>query len=275
MKKYNQKTLTLNNGTEIPVIGFGTYQIPNGSTTSKTVADALSCGYRHIDCASAYDNQKSVGQGIKNSGVNRDEIFITSKVWITDMSYQNTIQACHKTLKELSLDYLDLYIIHWPKPNSRECFQALQYLYEQKLVRAIGISNFKPHHITDFIEGESISPAINQIECHPYLQQEETISYCHQHNIAITAHSPFMEGKMFTVPLLAEIAKKYNKSIAQITLRWNYQRGIVTIPKSVNRSRMEENFNIFDFSLDQEDMLKIKCLETGERSAPDPDHMPF
>lgn len=275
MKKYNQQTRLLNNGTEIPVIGFGTYQIPDGLASSQAVANAIACGYRHIDCASAYNNQKSVGRGIKDSRIDRDDLFITSKVWVTDMSYDSTIEACKKTLQELSLDYLDLYIIHWPKPNSRECFQALQYLYEEKLVRAIGISNFKPHHIKDFIEGESISPAINQIECHPYLQQAETIAYCSSHDIAITAHSPFMEGRMFSVPELAEIAKKHNKSVAQIALRWNYQRGVIVIPKSTSISRMKENMNIFDFVLDDEDMDRIKALETGERSAPDPDNMPF
>lgn len=274
MNDYHQETITLNNGSQIPVIGFGTYQIPR-NLAAKAVADALSCGYRHIDCASAYDNQEAVGRGIKESGIDREDIFITSKVWVTDMDGEKTIEACQKTIRELGVEYLDLYLIHWPKPNSRHCYQIMQQLCEKKLVKSIGISNFKPHHMEEFIKGEPVVPVINQIECHPYLQQEETIQYCKEHNIAVTAHSPFMEGKMFQVPKLAEIADKHHKSVAQIALRWNYQRGIIVIPKSVNISRMEENFDIFNFQLDEEDMNAIKALETGERSAPDPDNMPF
>lgn len=274
MNAYQQETIKLNNGAQIPAIGFGTYQIPQ-NLAAKAVADALSCGYRHIDCASAYDNQEAVGRGIKESGIDREDIFITSKVWVTDMDEEKTLEACEKTIRELNIEYLDLYLIHWPKPNSRHCYQIMQRLLEKKLVRSIGISNFKPHHMEEFIKGEPVVPVINQIECHPYLQQQETLQYCRDHNIAVTAHSPFMEGKMFQVPELAEIADKHHKSVAQVALRWNYQRGIIVIPKSVNVSRMKENFDIFNFCLDEEDMAAIRALETGERSAPDPDNMPF
>jgi len=268
-------TITLNNDVTIPVIGFGTYQIPDGSAVEHAVESALSLGYRHLDCASAYDNQAGVGKGIKKSGVSRSDIFITSKVWVTDMGYHETLNAFEKTIHQLDTDYLDLYIIHWPKPNSRGCYQALEELYAQKKVRAIGISNFKPHHIREMIEGEPVVPAVNQIEYHPFLPQDETQQFCQQLGIRITAHSPFMEGRMFHVPALAEIALKHKKSVAQIVLRWQIQRGIITIPKSVTPSRMEENLQIFDFTLDEEDMRIIASLETGERSAPDPDNMPF
>ncbi len=274
MKNYNQKTITLNNGCQIPVIGFGTYQIPE-EHAARATADAISCGYRHIDCASAYQNQKAVGKGIRESGIDRDDIFITSKVWVTDMDEDKAADACRNTIRELDVEYLDLYLIHWPKPNSGHCYQIMQRLCEEKLTRSIGISNFKPRHMEEFIKGEPVTPVMNQIECHPYLQQDETIAYCREHNIAVTAHSPFMEGEMFRVPKLAQIAEKHNKSVAQIALRWNYQRGIVVIPKSVNISRMQENFDIFGFSLDEEDMAAIKALDAGRRSAPDPDNMPF
>lgn len=275
MDHSNVTNITLNNGITMPVIGFGTYQIPDGVQTEAAVDTAIRIGYRHLDCASAYANQASVGKGIKKSGINRSDLFITSKVWVTDMAPEATAAAFEKTLSELDTDYLDLYIIHWPKPNSRECYQILEELYMRKKVRAIGISNFKPHHIEEMIKNEPVMPAVNQVEYHPYLPQDETQTYCEALGIRLTSHSPFMEGRMFKVPQLEEIARKHKKSVAQIVLRWDLQRGVITIPKSVTPWRMEENMHIFDFELDSEDMQLIASLNTGERSAPDPDNMPF
>ena len=271
MKMY----VTLNNGIKIPQIGFGTYRIPDGNDAINTVQKALEIGYRHLDCASAYDNQAGVGEGIHRSGIKRSELFITGKVWVTDMEYDATMKAFEKTIKELRVDYLDLYIIHWPKPNSRTCYKALQELYNQKLVRAIGISNFLPHHIEEMIKGESIAPAVNQIECHPYLHQNETLEYCKKENIKVTAHTPFRDGRVFKDPVLKEIAEKHGKTVAQVVLSWHMSRGIIVIPKSVTPSRIKENFDSFGFVLDQDDLDKITALETGERFAPHPDNMPF
>lgn len=275
MLKPISATVTLNSGVQIPRIGFGTYQIPNGEPVATAVRQALETGYRHIDCAAAYKNEDGVGEGLRQSGLKRDDFFLTSKVWVTDMGYDDTLRACENSLKQLGVEYLDLYLIHWPKPNSRECFRALEKLCEQKLIRSVGVSNFRPHHFEEMILGEGLVPAINQVEYHPYLPQDETQQYCKKLGISITAHSPFMEGEMFKVPLLAEIAAKHQKSVAQVTLRWALQRNVIIIPKSVTPARMKENFEIFNFELDDDDMKAIAGLENGRRSAPDPDNMPF
>ncbi|WRS27551.1 aldo/keto reductase [Oscillospiraceae bacterium MB08-C2-2] len=268
-----QDRITLNNGVQMPQLGFGTYQIAPADAPD-AVAAALEIGYRHLDCAAAYQNEEAVGAGIRKSGVDRSELFITSKVWVTDMGYEDTLKAFARTTGQLGTDYLDLYIIHWPKPNSGECFRALEQLYQDKKVRAIGVSNFKPHHF-EMLADCKITPVVNQIEYHPILPQDETQSYCESRGIVITAHSPFMEGRIRNLPLIGELAKKYGKTPAQIALRWILQRGVIAIPKSITPQRMKENTQLYDFQLSAADMERIAALETGERSAPDPDNMPF
>lgn len=258
------KTVKLNNGVEMPILGFGVYQIPDYDECKRAVLDALETGYRLIDTASAYLNEKAVGDAIKESGINRKELFITTKLWISDAGYEKAKKGFEVSMEKLQLDYLDLYLIHQPFGDYYGSWRAMEELYENKKVRAIGVCNFYPDRLMDLAEHNKIKPAINQIETHPFFQREYDNEIMKNYGTQIESWGPFAEGRgdMFTNPILSEIGKKYNKSTAQVILRWLIQRNVVVIPKSVHKERMIENFNIFDFELSADDMDKIKSMDT-------------
>lgn len=257
-------TAKLNNGVEMPILGFGVYQIPDYDECKRAVLDALETGYRLIDTAAAYLNEKAVGDAIKESGINRKELFITTKLWINNAGYENAKKGFETSMEKLQLDYLDLYLIHQPFGDYYGSWRAMEELYENKKVRAIGVCNFYPDRLMDLAEHNKIKPAINQIETHPFFQREYDNEIMKNYGTQIESWGPFAEGRndMFTNPILSEIGKKYNKSAAQVILRWLIQRNVVVIPKSVHKERMIENFNIFDFELSADDMDKIKSMDT-------------
>ena len=259
-------TAKLNNGVEMPILGFGVYQIPDYDECKRAVLDALETGYRLIDTAAAYLNEKAVGDAIKESGINRKELFITTKLWINNAGYENAKKGFEVSMEKLQLDYLDLYLIHQPFGDYYGSWRAMEELYENKKVRAIGVCNFYPDRLMDLAEHNKIKPAINQIETHPFFQREYDNEIMKNYGTQIESWGPFAEGRgdMFTNPILSEIGKKYNKSAAQVILRWLIQRNVVVIPKSVHKERMIENFNIFDFELSADDMDKIKSMDTGK-----------
>ena len=265
----------LSNGVKMPVLGFGTFKVPDGKQTVEAVRTALEIGYRHIDTAAIYKNEDSVGQAIKESGVPREEIFLTSKVWNSDQGYESTLKAFEQSLERLDTDYLDLYLIHWPKALNKETWRALEKLYKDGRVRAIGVSNFKEHHLEEIMEVAEIKPMVNQVEFHPQLAQPELLHFCKVNDIQVVAWGPLMQGKIFEFELIKELAEKYNKTIAQVALRWDIQNGVVTIPKSINPVRIKGNSEIFDFQITEEDMQRIAMLNTGERIGPDPDKITF
>lgn len=256
----------LNNGIEIPVLGFGVFQVNDAEECERSVLEAINAGYRLIDTASAYGNEKAVGNAIKKSGIKREDLFITTKLWIQDAGYEKTKIAFEKSLKNLRLDYLDLYLIHQPIGDVYGSWRAMEELYKAGKVKAIGVSNFHPDRLMDLMLFNEIVPAVNQIETHPFCQQIETAKFLQENNVQIESWGPFAEGKndIFKNELLVSIAKKYNKTVAQIILRWLTQRGIVAIPKSVHKERIIENFNIFDFELNSEDMSAIVALDTNK-----------
>lgn len=257
------KTVKLNNGIEMPILGYGVFQIPDPEECEKSVLDAIETGYRLIDTAASYMNETAVGHAIKKSGVKREALFITTKLWVQDTGYEKTKKAFDKSLEKLQLDYLDLYLIHQPYGDFHGSWRAMEELYKTGKVRAIGVSNFQPDRVMDLITFNEIVPIVNQIETHPFNQQIETQKFLIENKVQIESWGPFAEGRnnLFQNELLANIGKKYNKSIAQVTLRWLVQRGVVVIPKSVRKERMEENFHIFDFELDDEDMAAIAMLD--------------
>ena len=259
-------TAKLNNGVEMPILGFGVYQIPDYDECKRAVLDALETGYRLIDTAAAYFNEKAVGDAIKESGINRKELFITTKLWINNAGYENAKKGFETSMEKLQLDYLDLYLIHQPFGDYYGSWRAMEELYENKKVRAIGVCNFYPDRLMDLAEHNKIKPAINQIETHPFFQREYDNEIMKNYGTQIESWGPFAEGRgdMFTNPILSEIGKKYNKSTAQVILRWLIQRNVVVIPKSVHKERIIENFNIFDFELSADDMDKIKSMDTGK-----------
>ncbi len=259
-------TAKLNNGVEMPILGFGVYQIPDYDECKRAVLDALETGYRLIDTAAAYLNEKAVGDAIKESGINRKELFITTKLWINNAGYENAKKGFEVSMEKLQLDYLDLYLIHQPFGDYYGSWKAMEELLENKKVRAIGVCNFYPDRLIDLAEHNKIKPAINQIETHPFFQREYDNEIMKNYGAQIESWGPFAEGRgdMFTNPILSEIGKKYNKSTAQVILRWLIQRNVVVIPKSVHKERIIENFNIFDFELSADDMNKIKSLDTGK-----------
>ncbi|WP_170075816.1 aldo/keto reductase [Paraclostridium dentum] len=280
----NEKFYLLNNNYKIPNIGFGTFRTPSGEETEKSVIDAIKSGYRHIDCAAAYGNEKSVGEAIRKSGVAREELFITSKLWNDDKGYENTLAAFNRTLEDLQLDYLDLYLIHWPiakasKNNwqeaNSESWRALEKLYKQGKVKAIGVSNFLGHHLDPLLKTAKIKPMVNQIEIHPGMLQEETVKFCEGNNILVEAWAPFSNGQIFNNPVLKEIADQYKKSVAQISLRWIIQKGIIPLPKSVTPERIKNNLDIFDFEIKAQDVEKIDRLTDCGSSGLHPDEVDF
>lgn len=277
------ENMKLNNGYMIPEIGYGTWQSPDSEVTVKGVKAAIACGYRHIDTAAAYKNEESVGEGIKESGIARKDLFVTSKVWNTQRGYEKTIAAFEKTLSDLGLDYLDLYLIHWPASKkdyenweeiNLETWRAMTNLYKAGKIKAIGVSNFKPHHLEALMKTE-VKPMVNQIEFHPGFMQEETVKYCRGNGILVEAWSPLGTGRMLTNPDLQEIASHYGKSVAQICIRWCIQHDVLPLPKSVTPSRIEENSNVFDFEINVEDMQRIDALENFGGSGLDPDEVDF
>jgi diketogulonate reductase-like aldo/keto reductase len=266
----------LNNGVEMPWLGLGVFRAEDGKEVENAVESALKHGYRSIDTAAVYQNERGVGVGLKKSGVPREEIFLTSKVWNSDQGYNTTLEAFEKSLERLQTDYLDLYLIHWPKGKlSVETWKAMEELYERGLIRAIGVSNFLVHHLEDFLPECKVIPAVNQVEFHPELIQPELLEYCREKGIQSEAWSPIMKGKVLNIPVLQALAAKYGKSPVQIVLRWDIQKGVVTIPKSVKPERIISNADIFDFELSDEDMAKIDRLDKNQRIGFHPDHIPF
>jgi 2,5-diketo-D-gluconate reductase A len=256
--------IILNNGLEMPILGFGVFQIPDPTECERCVIDAINTGYRLIDTAVSYMNESAVGHGIKNCGIDRKELFITTKLWVQDHGYDNTKKSFQQSLDRLQLDYLDLYLIHQPYGDIHGSWRAMEELYEAGKIKAIGVANFQMDRLMDLIAFNKIPPAINQIETHPFNQQIESQNFLTENNVQIEGWGPFAEGKnnIFQNEVLVSIADKYNRSVAQIILRWLTQRGVVVIPKSVRKERMEENFNVFDFALNADDIEKIKSLDT-------------
>jgi Aldo/keto reductases, related to diketogulonate reductase len=260
--------IILNNGVEMPILGFGVYQVTDAKECEKSVLEAIDTGYRLIDTAAAYMNEDAVGEAIKKSGVAREELFITTKLWVQDSGYEKTKKAFEKSLNRLKLDYLDLYLIHQPFGDVHGSWRAMEELYREGKIKAIGVSNFKPDRLMDLIIFNQVVPAVNQIETHPFCQQIESARFMQANNVQIESWGPFAEGRnnIFQNELLGSLAQKYKKSIAQIILRWLTQRGVVAIPKSVHKERIVENFNIFDFELSPEDMEAIETLDTNVSS---------
>ena len=256
--------VTLNNGLEMPILGFGVFQVNDLKLCEQSVLDAIDTGYRSIDTAASYMNEEAVGNAIKKSGIAREELFITTKLWVSDAGYENTLKAFERSLNKLQLNYLDLYLIHQPYGDVFGSWRAMQELYNQGKIKAIGVSNFQPDRIIDLITNSGFTPAVNQVETHPFNQQIETQKFLQDNNVQIESWGPFAEGKnnLFSNELLKTIGNKYHKSVAQVVLRWLTQRGVVVIPKSVRKERMEENFNVFDFELTAEEMQSIQVLDT-------------
>ncbi|MEP2279840.1 aldo/keto reductase [Maribacter sp.] len=266
----------LRNGVQMPYLGLGTYLSDNDQEVVDAVKSALQLGYRHIDTAAAYKNEEGVGKGIRESGVDRSEIFLVTKVWNDNQGYEETLKAFDASLNRLGVDYLDLYLVHWPVEGKyKDTWRALEHLYAQKKIRAIGVSNFLKHHLEDVMSDCTVVPMVNQMEFHPHLVQQELIDFCTDNGIQYESWSPFMQGKVFELDICTDIAKKHNKSVAQIILRYNLQKGIVAIPKSVHTKRIASNADIFDFELSAADIAFLDGLETGERVGPDPDNFNF
>ena len=257
--------VTLNNGVKMPLEGFGVFQVPDPAVCEQAVLDAIDSGYRLIDTAAAYGNEEAVGAVVKKCGLPREELFITTKLWVQDASYEGAKAAFQTSLDKLGLDYLDLYLIHQPMGDYYGAWRAMEELYQAGRIKAIGVCNFYPHVLADFCETVEVKPAVNQVELHPFFQQEDALALMKEYGVVPEAWGPFAEGNhgIFTHPVLTAIGQKYGKSAAQVALRWNAQRGVVVIPKSVHKDRMEQNMNIWDFTLSDEDMAEIAKLDIG------------
>lgn len=269
-------TVKLNNGVAMPWVGLGVFRSEEGEEVETAVKTALQHGYKSIDTAAVYKNERGVGNAVKASGIPREEIFITSKVWNTEQGYKTTIDAFYESLEKLQTSYLDLYLIHWPKGSrSVETWKALEELYAKGEIKAIGISNFLVHHLEEFLPHCKVLPAVNQVEFHPALVQPDLLEYCRKKNIQLEAWSPIMKGQVNEVPLLIVLAEKYRKTPVQLALRWDLQKEVVTIPKSVKPERIISNADIFDFEITPEDMVKIDQLDENRRLGFHPDKIPF
>ena len=277
-------TYKLSNGVGIPCIGFGTWQTPDGEVAVRSVAAAIEAGYRHIDTAQAYGNEESVGKGIRESGIDRKDLFVTTKLWNTNHSYKLTMRTFEESMNKLGLDYLDLFLIHWPNPiafrdhwqeANAESWKAMEELYEAGKIRAIGVSNFRPHHIEEILKTAKVAPMVNQIRLCPGDTQDETVDWCREHGMVLEAYSPLGIGQIFEVPEMQKLAEKYHRSIAQVCIRWSLQRGYLPLPKSVTPSRIQENLKVFDFELSDEDVQLIADLKGCVGYASDPDRTNF
>lgn len=269
-------SITLNNGVAIPQLGFGVWQVPDAEATT-AVSQALQTGYRSIDTAAVYENERGTGKALASSGVPREELFVTTKLWNSDQGYDPALRAFDASLDKLGLEYVDLYLIHWPLPKRDtyvDTWRALEKIHADGRAKAIGVSNFPPAQLRRLLDEGSVTPALNQIELHPNLQQSELRSFHQEHGIATEAWSPLGQGKdILTDPVVGELAKKHGRSAAQVILRWHLQLGNVVIPKSVTPSRIEENFQVFDFELDERDLAALTALDSGTRLGPDPGTM--
>jgi diketogulonate reductase-like aldo/keto reductase len=267
-------TTTLHNGVRMPWMGLGVFKVQEGEEVVQSVKVAIKNGYIHIDTAAIYGNEEGVGQAIKESGVPREKLFITTKLWNTEQGYDTTLKAFETSLNKLGLDYLDLYLIHWPgKDKYKDTWKAFEKLYKDGRVRAIGVSNFHVHHLEDLLGSAEIKPMVNQVEYHPHLTQKELHAFCKKEGIQLEAWSPLKRGQLLNEPTLVEIAQKYNKSVAQVILRWDLQNEVVTIPKSTKEHRIIENSNVFDFELTREDMDRIDGFNQNSRAGSNPDEM--
>lgn len=280
MVKNLQDTTTLYNGVKMPWLGIGVFKVEEGPELVNAVKYAIKHGYRSIDTAAIYQNEEGVGQAIKEglaeTGLSREDLFVTSKVWNSDLGYESALAAFETSLKKLQLDYLDLYLIHWPVAGKyKDAWRALETLYKEGKVKAIGVSNFQVHHLEDLLKDAEIKPMVNQVEFHPRLTQEEVRTFCKANEIQVEAWSPLAQGQLLDHPVLREIANHYNKSIAQVILRWDLQNGVVTIPKSTKEHRIVENADVFDFELSNEHMEQINQLNENHRVGPDPDNFDF
>lgn len=269
-------TFRLWNGVEMPYLGLGVFESVEGEETINAIHWAFEAGYRHIDTASLYMNERSVGEAVKTSGIQRKDIFITTKVWNSEQGYQNTLDAFKRSLDKLQTDYVDLYLVHWPvRGKFIETWEALEEIYNNKFARAIGVSNFKKHHIQELSNNNHLKPMVNQVEFHPLLTQSELLSFCRNNDIQFQAWSPIIKGRVNTIPELIEIGRKYEKTPVQVTLRWDLQKGVITIPKSVKKERIFSNADIFDFTLTHEEISIIDSLNKNERMGADPDNFNF
>lgn len=259
----NNNFRVLNNGVKMPSIGFGTYKSGNDEDTAKIVKYALETGYRQIDTASFYGNETGIGNGIKESKINREDIFLVTKLWNDDHGYENTMKAFNKSLERLQVEYIDLYLVHWPNKLNAETWRAFEDLYKSRKVKAIGVCNFKIGHLEELKKTAEIMPMVNQVELHPQNSKNELLDYCNNNNIQLVAWSPIMRGRIFSNELIIGLSEKYKKTIAQIVLRWHVQRGVIPIPKSSNEGRIKENLDVFDFELSTEDMEAINSLDEG------------
>ena len=258
-----EKFMLLSNGVKIPSIGFGTYKSGDDEETAKIIKNALNLGYKMIDTASFYNNEVGIGNGIKESGIDRKDIFIVTKLWNDDHGYDKTIEAFNKSLNNLQVDYIDLYLIHWPNKLNAETWRAFEHLYETGKVKAIGVCNFKVEHLEELKKTAKIMPMVNQVEIHPFSTKNNIINYCKDNNIKVVAWSPISRGRVLSSDLMIDLSQKYKKSIVQIVLRWHMQKGVIPIPKSSNENRIKENIDIFDFEISSEDMKAIDSLDEG------------
>ncbi len=266
-----QDCVTLANGVGMPWLGLGVFRAEDGEEVKKAIAWAFELGYRGIDTAAVYGNEQGVGEAVRASGLPRDQIFVTTKVWNNDQGYDETLRAFDASLERLGMDRVDLYLVHWPVTGKfRDTWRALERIYADGRSRAIGVSNFLLNHLEDLLAKAEVVPHVNQVEFHPRLLQPELLQYCERHGIRLEAWSPIMRGKVNDIPALVEIGRKYGKTAAQVTLRWDLQHGVVTIPKSVRKERIAENADVFDFALTEDEMQTIDALDRGERLGPDP-----
>ena len=258
-----EKFMLLINGVKIPSIGFGTYKSGDDEETAKIIKNALNLGYKMIDTASFYNNEVGIGNGIKESDIDRKDIFIVTKLWNDDHGYDNTIEAFNKSLNNLQVDYIDLYLIHWPNKLNAETWRAFEHLYETGKVKAIGVCHFKVEHLEELKKTAKIMPMVNQVDIHPFSTKNNIINYCKDNNIKVVAWSPISRGRVLSNELMIDLSQKYKKSIVQIVLRWHMQKGVIPIPKSSNENRIKENIDIFDFEISSEDMKAIDSLDEG------------
>lgn len=265
----------LNNGVKMPWLGLGVYLVKEGDEVKNAVRSAIEAGYESIDTAAIYKNEEGVGEAIRESGIARDKLFLTTKVWNSDQGYESTLAAFNTSVKKLGVDTLDLYLIHWPvKGKFTETWRALEKLYKDGYVRSIGVSNFQIHHLEELRKVSDIVPVVNQVEFHPLLTQRDLLTYCRDHKIQMEAWSPLMQGNL-DHPLLSELAQKYGKSPAQIVIRWDLEQKVVTIPKSIKPERIRQNADVFDFTLEPQDVERIAALNENKRFGPDPDNFNF